>query len=79
MRTAVPSRIGVTYKTDFGLDDWINCGLYIHTVWDCWKYSTIAILHTFSSALLTHKGSQSSLVISWQRIYHSLIVTSNQT
>jgi hypothetical protein len=28
------SRVGVTYKTGFGLDDWIYCILYIHTVRD---------------------------------------------
>jgi hypothetical protein len=25
------SRVGVTYKTGFGLDDWIHCTLYIYT------------------------------------------------
>jgi hypothetical protein len=32
-----------------------------------------------SSPLLTHYDSQSSLVVSWQRIYNSLTVTSNHT
>jgi hypothetical protein len=31
----------------FGLDDWIYCTLYIHTVWNYRQYSAIAILHTF--------------------------------
>jgi hypothetical protein len=26
------SRVGVTYKTGFRLDDWIYCTLYIHTL-----------------------------------------------
>jgi hypothetical protein len=41
------SRVGVTYKTGFGLDDFIYCILYIHTVRDPRQYSAIAILHTF--------------------------------
>jgi hypothetical protein len=40
------SRVGVTYKTGFGLDDWIYCTLYIHTVRDYRQYGAIAILHT---------------------------------
>jgi hypothetical protein len=28
------SRVGVTYKTGFGFDNWIYCKLYIHTVRD---------------------------------------------
>jgi hypothetical protein len=40
------SHIGLTYKTGFGLDDWIY-NLHIHTVQDYWQYNTIAILHTF--------------------------------
>jgi hypothetical protein len=36
----------VTYKTGFGLDDWIYCTFYIHTVWEYRQYSAIAILHT---------------------------------
>jgi hypothetical protein len=41
------SRVGVTYKAGLGLDDWIYCTLYIHTVRDYRQYSSIAILHTF--------------------------------
>jgi hypothetical protein len=37
----------VAYKTGFGLDGWIYCTLYIHTVRDYRQYSAIAILHTF--------------------------------
>jgi hypothetical protein len=40
----VLSRVGVTNKTGFGLDDWIYCTLYIHTFR---VYSAIIILHTF--------------------------------
>jgi hypothetical protein len=40
------SRVGVTYKTGFRLDDWIYFVLYIHTVRDYRQYSAITILHT---------------------------------
>jgi hypothetical protein len=40
------SRVGVTYKTGFGLDVWIYCTLYIHTIRDYRQYYAIAILHT---------------------------------
>jgi hypothetical protein len=40
------SRVGVTYKTGFGLDDWIYCTLYNNTARDYRQYSAIAILHT---------------------------------
>jgi hypothetical protein len=43
------------------------------------NYSAIAIYTLYSSSLHTHQGSQSSLVVSWQRIYNSLTVTSNNT
>jgi hypothetical protein len=33
----------------------------------------------YSSPLHTHQDSQSSLVVSWQRIYNSLTITSNHT
>jgi hypothetical protein len=45
------SRIGVTYKTGFGLDDWIYFTLYIHTVRVYRQYSAIADLHTFQSTV----------------------------
>jgi hypothetical protein len=40
-------RVGVTYKTGFGLDDWIYCILYIYTVRDYRQNGAITILHTF--------------------------------
>jgi hypothetical protein len=40
-------------------------------------YSTIAIPTIYSSPLHMHYGSQSSLVVSWQRAYNRLTVTSN--
>jgi hypothetical protein len=39
------------------------------------NYSAITDLHTFSSPLHTHYGSQPSLVVSWQRIYNNLQIT----
>jgi hypothetical protein len=36
----------VTYKTSFGLDDWIYCTLYNDTIQDYRQYSAIASLHT---------------------------------
>jgi hypothetical protein len=41
----VLSRVGVTYKTGFRLDDWIYYTLYIHTTRDCWQHNAIADLH----------------------------------
>jgi hypothetical protein len=43
----IVKRRGVTYKTCFGLDDWINCTLYIHTLGTTGNYSDIVIVHTF--------------------------------
>jgi hypothetical protein len=40
------SLVGAIYKTGFGLDDWIYCTLYIHTVRDYRKYRAIAILYS---------------------------------
>jgi hypothetical protein len=37
---------GVTYRTSFGLDDWIYCTLHIHTTRKYRQYNAIAILHT---------------------------------
>jgi hypothetical protein len=37
--------------TGFGLDNWIYCTLYIHTVRDYRQYSSIDILHTFQFAV----------------------------
>jgi hypothetical protein len=42
--------------------------------------TALSLFYTLSSLPLhTHKDSQSSLVVSWQRIYHSLTDTSNHT
>jgi hypothetical protein len=38
----------VTYKTGFGLDDWIYCTLYVHTTRYYMQYSAVPILHTLS-------------------------------
>jgi hypothetical protein len=43
------SRLGVTYKSEFGLEDWIYCTLCVYTTRDYRQYSAIAILRTFSS------------------------------
>jgi hypothetical protein len=37
----------VTYKTGSGLDNWIYCTVYIHTVRDYRQYSAVTVLHTF--------------------------------
>jgi hypothetical protein len=68
----VLSGVGVTFKTGSGLDDLIYCTLYIH---NSGLQATQRYRHTFSSPLHTHQGSQSSLVVSWQRIYNSLTVS----
>jgi hypothetical protein len=39
----------VTYKKGLGLDDWIYCTLYIHTVWDYRRYS-YSIHYQFTAA-----------------------------
>jgi hypothetical protein len=67
----VLSRVGVTYKTCFRLDGWIYCTVYIHNTRDQRQCSPIALLHTFQFTV--------ALVVSWQRIYHSLTVTSTHT
>jgi hypothetical protein len=48
----IPSRILVTYKTGFGLDDWIYCTLYI-VLGTARNYSAMAIRHT-SQFTVTH-------------------------
>jgi hypothetical protein len=55
--------------------------LYIHhPVRKYRQYSAIALLHTFQSTVAHALGfSQSSPVVSWQWVYHSLTVTSNHT
>jgi hypothetical protein len=54
MSVILLSRLGVTYKTGFGLDFWIFCTLYIHTTRGYRQYSAITILHIFSSQLHTY-------------------------
>jgi hypothetical protein len=74
------SRVGVIYKTGFGLDDWIYCTLYIHTFRDYRHYSAIAILHTFRFIVAHALGfSVFSSRILANGIYHSITVTSNHT
>jgi hypothetical protein len=64
------SRVGVTYKAGFGLDDWIYCTLYIHNL----RLQALLLDYTlYSSPLLAFS------VVSWQRIYNSLTVTSYHT
>jgi hypothetical protein len=68
----------VTYNTGFGLDDWIDCTLF--TQLGTTGNTTLLLIYIlYSSPLHTHYDSQSSLVVSWQRIYNSLTVTSNHT
>jgi hypothetical protein len=46
----------------------------------CTCNTALSLIYTFySSPLHTHKCSQSSLVVSWQRIYNSLTVTAAHT
>jgi hypothetical protein len=71
------SRVGVTYKTGFGLHDGIYCAIYIHTLRDYRQYSAIAILHTLQFTVAYSLGVSVSPFVSGQRIYHSLTVTSD--
>jgi hypothetical protein len=67
----------VTCKTGLGLDDRIYCTVYDHTLGST-SNTALSLIYTLrSSPLPTHYGSRSSLVVSWQRIYNSLIVTSH--
>jgi hypothetical protein len=66
----------MTYKTGFELDLLHLIHLQLRTTVN---YSAIAIPTLSSSPLHTHYGSESLLVVSWQRIYHGLTVTSNHT
>jgi hypothetical protein len=49
-------RVSVTYKTGFGLNDWIHCALYIHTTRDYRQNSAIAVLHTLQFTVIYALG-----------------------
>jgi hypothetical protein len=49
-------RVGVTYRTGFGLDGSIYCALYIHTDRDYRQYSAIAILHILQFTVVQALG-----------------------
>jgi hypothetical protein len=80
--STILSRVGglrVSYKTGFGLDDRIYWQL-IHSQLETTGNTALSLIYTlYSSPLHTHYGSQSSLVVFWQRIYKRLTVTSNHT
>jgi hypothetical protein len=65
------------YKTRFGLDDWIYCTLYIQNsglpAIQRYRYSTHFIFRRYHK----HYVSQSSRVVSWQRIYNRLTIIFN--
>jgi hypothetical protein len=68
------SNVGVTNKTGFY---WILGFIapYTFIFRDYRQYSAITVLHTLLFTVThTHQGSQSSLVLSWQRIYYSLTI-----
>jgi hypothetical protein len=72
----LPRIRGRAWLIDMDLDWMIGFieTLYNNTVRDYSNYRTIAILHTLQFTV-----AQSSLVVTWQRIYKSLTVTSNHT
>jgi hypothetical protein len=62
--------------TGFGLDYWIYCTLF--TQLGTRGNTALSLIYTlYDSQLHKHYDSQSSLVVSWQRIYNRLTVTSN--
>jgi hypothetical protein len=65
----IVSRVAVTID---GVFDWIYWPLYTHNS-GLQAITVLSLIYTlYSSPLPTHHGSQSSLVVSWQRIYNSL-------
>jgi hypothetical protein len=69
----------MTHKTDFGLNYWIYCTLYIHNS-GLQAITLLSLIYThYISPLHAHCDLQSSLVVSWQTDYNRLTVTSNHT
>jgi hypothetical protein len=68
----VLSRVGVTYKMSFGLDDWIYCTVHIDNsgvqVIQRYRLSTHFAVHRYTCT----RVPQSWLVVSWQSITDSL-------
>jgi hypothetical protein len=65
----------VTYRRGFVFDDQIYLHL-IHSTWDYRQLERYLYFHALQFTFAhTHYGSQSSLVVSWQRIYNSITVT----
>jgi hypothetical protein len=54
LKAIILSRVGVTYETGFGLDDWIYCILYIHTFGTAGNTALSLIYTLYSSPLHTH-------------------------
>jgi hypothetical protein len=72
------SHVEVTYKTGFGLDNWIYCTLYIHTVRNYRQYRAIVILHTLQFTV-THALGLWVFTSRIQATALSQSVTSNHT
>jgi hypothetical protein len=51
------TRVGVTYRRGFGLDDCNYCTLYIHMTQDYRQYRVISILHTLQFTVANALGS----------------------
>jgi hypothetical protein len=68
--------VSATCKTGFGVDDWIYWHL-VHSTGTTGNTAISLIYTLHSSPLHTHSDSLFSLILSRQRIYNSLTVTSN--